>query len=409
MSNFFGGLRRSNKDQPKRNVGNPLDDYGKLNFNDVMNDIYIIDDLREKGNFDGAKMAYDSFVRHGVQFKSSSPDVDNFLTYVSSISTINAAIDDKLIKTKVDDLDENGNVKLTDNDKLVSAIIIQEAGDRTPVELSYDTLTKVLDVSHGRQVKLTDVEFAQLSRSKSFTDSNTYKSITKFLVAEHPIPEVEHVRNIYNTDDLSDLYDEYAKDDYFKDNYAIKNIYAVSNNKQSAGASKQGSNRITLNSGTSNESLVKILSGGFKKPSQLAREAGVQMSGQMYGDAVYFARPDQISKNTAYLDRHNSGSKFIIVADIYYDEEVSVDRTGSNHDYKGRTMVHAHGVGRYSRDEYMCAPEQIEVKYVLEVGKGSLNKPKKPEHMKSHGRKSDVDDLNLDLDGLTDDKDIALD
>ena len=71
MSNFFGGLRRSNKDQPKRNVGNPLDDYGKFNFNDVMNDIYIIDDLREKGNFDGAKMAYDSFVRHGVQFKSS--------------------------------------------------------------------------------------------------------------------------------------------------------------------------------------------------------------------------------------------------------------------------------------------------------------------------------------------------
>ena len=196
MSNFFGGLRRSNNDQPKRNVGNPLDDYGKFNFNDVMNDIYIIDDLREKGNFDGAKMAYDSFVRHGVQFKSSSPDVDNFLTYVSSISTINAAIDDKLIKTKVDDLDENGNVKLTDNDKLVSAIIIQEAGDRTPVELSYDTLTKVLDVSHGRQVKLTDVEFAQLSRSKSFTDSNTYKSITKFLVAEHPIPEVEHVRNM---------------------------------------------------------------------------------------------------------------------------------------------------------------------------------------------------------------------
>ena len=183
----------------------------------------------------------------------------------------------------------------------------------------------------------------------------------------------------------------------------------MSNNKQSAGASKQGSNRITLNSGTSNESLVKILSGGFKKPSQLAREAGVQMSGQMYGDAVYFARPDQISKNTAYLDRHNSGSKFIIVADIYYDEEVSVDRTGSNQDYKGRTMVHAHGVGRYRRDEYMCAPEQIEVKYVLEVGKGSLNKPKKPEHMKSHGRKSDVDDLNLDLDGLTDDKDIALD
>lgn len=152
---------------------------------------------------------------------------------------------------------------------------------------------------------------------------------------------------------------------------------------------------MTLNTGTSNESLIKILNGGFKKPSEIFKEhknknphSTVQYSGQMFGDAVYFANPNKISKNTAYVDRVNPGNKFIIVADVYYNNFEKIDGTYSDKcKYDGHNIVCAKNVGRYNRDEYMASPEQIKIKYVLEITPGRLQKPELT--------KSDKINLNL--------------
>lgn len=393
--NFIRDIRNKRDNNKK----NPLDEYSMYNFNDVLNDIYIIDDLREKGDEKGAKAAYESFVRHGVSFKVGDRNVDNFLSYLiaqsqlngSTISTTDTIQNSQPITKPTD---------LTDNEKLVSAVIIQESRDAINYnnDISYETLCKFLNLSHARNTTLTNDEYSQLSGYSSVKESDMYKSITRKLVKNYPIPNVTHIDDIYDTDDLSDLYDLYGKDKYFTSNYKIKNVYAIAPNEQSANASKQGKHSMILNSGTSNESLIKILSGGFKLPSQLARDAGVQMSGQMYGDAVYFARPDQISKNTSYVDRHNPGSKFIMVAEVYYDYKKDANNRGYDFKYDGHTLVHAHNVGRYDRDEYMVHPSQIKLKYVLEIDKGRFVKPKPKDKFQSTDKQAF--DISLSLDDL---------
>lgn len=395
---------RNKVDTNSDNV-NPLDNYSMYNFNDILNDIYIIDDLREKGNEKGAKTAYDSFVRHGVEFRSGDKNVGNFLSYLMEQSKLE---DIPLLGDTSNSPSSNSPstaekaipVNLTDNEKLVSAVIIEEsrASDDFRDALSYDTLCKFLNLSHSREANLTNEEYSQFAGYEGIQNSDMYKSVTRELVRKYPIPEVTHIVDIYDTNDLSDLYDEYSKDKYFCSNYKIKNVYAIENNKQSKNAFKQGKNSMILNSGTSNESLIKILSGGFKLPSQLAHENGVQMSGQMYGDAIYFARPNQISKNTAYMDRHNRGSKFIMVAEVFYDHEKNADNRGHNFKYDGHTLVHAHGVGQFYRDEYMVHPSQIKLKYVLEVDKGRFVKPKPKDNVNM----SNKTNITLSLDDLDD-------
>lgn len=397
---FISNVR--NKVYRNSDAVNPLDNYSMYNFKDILNDIYIIDDLREKGNEKGAKKAYNSFVRHGVEFRVGDKNVGNFLSYL-------------IEQSKLEDISLLGDpsnspstakkvipVNLTDNEKLVSAVIIEESrasGDFRD-SISYDTLCKFLNLSHSREANLTNEEYSQFAGYEGVQNSDMYKSITRELVRKYPIPEVTHIVDIYDTNDLSDLYDEYSKDKYFCSNYKIKNVYAIENNKQSKNAFKQGTKSMILNSGTSNESLIKILSGGFKLPSQLARDNGVQMSGQMYGDAIYFARPNQISKNTAYMDRYNRGSKFIMVAEVFYDHEKNADNRGHNFKYDGHTLVHAHGVGQFYRDEYMVHPSQIKLKYVLEVDKGRFVKPKpKP---KDNVKMSNKTNVALSLDDLDD-------
>ena len=374
---------------------NPLDAYSKYSFEDVLNAIYIIDDIREKGNNDDAKRAHGLFVKKGVSFNVKNQNVGVFLSYLMEKSASEIERNNEKPEVEVDD------TPLTDSEKLVSAIIIRESLDAYSESdiVKYDTMCKFLDLSHGRTASLSDLEYAQLSGYNDISETSQFKSITRELVANYPIPEVTHIEDIYDTPDLSALYDQYGKDDFFKSRYKIKNVYAVANNKQSENAHKQGTKSMILNSGTSNESLVKILSGGFKLPSQLARDAGVQMSGQMYGDAVYFARPNQISKNTAYVDRVNSGSKFIMVAEVFYDKKIDASNTGGRFKYDGHTLVHAHNVGRYDRDEYMVHPSQVEIKYVLEVDNGKLRKPMKDKTKNYANSHKNV--VALDLDDLS--------
>lgn len=83
-----------------------------------------------------------------------------------------------------------------------------------------------------------------------------------------------------------------------------------------------------------------------------------------------------------------------MVADVYFDRKQDASNYGGNYHYDTHNLVHAHDVGQFSRDEFMVAPEQIELKYILEIDKGHLIKPKRLEE-----QQVDLPDLNLD--GLT--------
>lgn len=379
----------------KRSISDILHPYSTFNFNDVMNDIYIIDELRQSGDEVGAKRVHDSFINHNVAFTVGDKDISAFLQYLVELSDEESQNDDNnLIKNR------KAVEKTSDKEKLVSAIIIRESKDKNVDNhivdtriIQYDTLTKFLDMSHGKPVDLSRDEFTQLSSYQGLQETSMYRSVTRNMVAKYPIPDVNLVKDIYQEGNLSDLYDEYAQDEYFKQNYKINNIYKIEPNDQSKNAHLQGKNKITLNSGTGNESLIKIMNGGFKRPSQLAREAGVRISGQMFGDAIYLARPNQISKNTSYVDRKNQGNKFIMVADVYYDKKEVVSRAG-NYNYTGKNLIVARDIGAYSRDEYMTSPKQIDLKYILEISKGVLKKPEKKKDNKVDLDMTDINDTD---------------
>lgn len=247
---------------------NPLDEFSLYNFNDVLNDIYIIDDLRQQGRENDAYYAYKSFTRHGVKFDSRNNDIGSFMTYLSEIADVRT--DEELqseteidVKSSDEDLladkaDATISQQELDNEQFVKAIVLDASKyqnnrnkklDDEEYQIGYDSLTKFLDLSHGKDIMLTADEYAIVSGYKSFTQTKAYKSVTKQFVKEYPLPDVRVVDDIYDTPDLSDLYDAYAKDEYFKKNYRIANIYEITPNKQSANAHKQGSKSIHLNTG----------------------------------------------------------------------------------------------------------------------------------------------------------------
>lgn len=165
--------------------------------------------------------------------------------------------------------------------------------------------------------------------------------------------------------ELKPFLTETKKDDRFNKAYRISKIYQPLTKPK---AFKQGWHKVTAVHGTSNLSLVKILSEGFKRASELRKEnATFQYMGSAFGDGIYFARPDQISKNINYLDRSVKAVNYIIVADLYYKTIEEVSDNYDDHTYDGSNLVWAKLIGRYERDELIVAPEQIDIKYIIEI------------------------------------------
>lgn len=151
-------------------------------------------------------------------------------------------------------------------------------------------------------------------------------------------------------------------DKRFNDSHTISNIFRVMKKPKVFGDEW---NRKEVVHGTNNISLLHILEKGFKLSSQLKREnKDFKYSGSMFGDAIYFALPSQISKNIYYMDR--TPTKYIILADIYYKNYEKV-KSSAKYKYTGDNLIWATGIGQYKRDELMVKPSQINIKYILEV------------------------------------------
>ena len=122
---FINDIRSQRGDKDASH--NPLDAYSKYSFEDVLNAIYIIDDIREKGNTDDAKRAHGLFVKQGVSFNVKNQNVGVFLSYLMEKSA--SEIERNNEKPEVEVEVEVDDTPLTDSEKLVSAIIIRESLD----------------------------------------------------------------------------------------------------------------------------------------------------------------------------------------------------------------------------------------------------------------------------------------
>lgn len=122
--------------------------------------------------------------------------------------------------------------------------------------------------------------------------------------------------------------------------------------------------KIQLVHGTVNVAIPSILQDGFKVDSKDIQANGAHISGRMFGDGVYFAKPEQISKVQFYQSNDKVKQNWIIVADVFYND-LDTNRNYTN-------VAHGHlklakRVGQYSRDEYIVRPEQIQIRYILET------------------------------------------
>ena len=122
----------------------------------------------------------------------------------------------------------------------------------------------------------------------------------------------------------------------------------------------RGMKKRTFVHGTTNQALISILGTGFRvMNSNDVRKSGASFSGRMFGDGIYFARPDQVSKTQAYQENNSQiGQNWIIIADVYYND------IEQGHDAKKGNIRWEKGVGMYSRDEIIAQPSQIVIRYV---------------------------------------------
>lgn len=209
------------------------------------------------------------------------------------------------------------------------------------------------------KIRNNDNHFTE--REFNFLYSTNFNNFTEF-VEGLDLPKINKVTK--RLDEYKELKMKFDKDKMFNNEYKINSIYIPETKQKKFDKSWK---RKSVVHGTSNQSLLMIMSSHFKTISQLRKEGTViNYAGSMLGDGIYFALPEQISKTMWYLDKEQD-TKYIIVADIYYKDETKSKTPNSNFKYNGENMQHLLSYGMYSRDELVVLPEQINIRYILEV------------------------------------------
>lgn len=240
------------------------------------------------------------------------------------------------------------------------------------------SMARLMQLNEEEMVDLVNRIKAGIGKDSQTLTDNQYN----FLYGDsHPAELIEYIDNINlptltkidsRTKQGKEILEMASQDKYFNDRFAIEAIFEP-DFKRRKFPKKDGWKVMRGVHGTTNKSLLGILSEGFKLASQLKKTGtDFKYMGSAFGDAIYFARLDQISKPINYMDS-NYATTYIIVADLYYKDKVDIKLggmrfNGTTH-YTGENLVHAHDAGRYSRDELMVQPNQIDIRYVLQVGR----------------------------------------
>ena len=95
--------------------------------------------------------------------------------------------------------------------------------------------------------------------------------------------------------------------------------------------------------------------------------------GSAFGDAIYFARLDQNFKTKSIIWTAHTQQHILLlqtfITKIKFDIKLGGMRFDGSTHYTGENLVHAHDAGRYNRDELMVQPNQIDIRYILQVGR----------------------------------------
>ena len=177
------------------------------------------------------------------------------------------------------------------------------------------------------------------------------------------IGNLEKIPRSLNEKEFEEELPNYIKSQRF--NRKIVKIYEVDPTSSPKFDNKRYKYVKRLAHGTTNYSILSILKEGFKRASELHNnDQNYTYSGSALGDGIYFARLDQIDKCLAYIDRKHH--PYIIIADVYYNDTIETTSFTSKK-LTGQNIIHGKNLGMYSRDEIVALPNQIQVKYILEL------------------------------------------
>lgn len=244
----------------------------------------------------------------------------------------------------------------------------------TSAKLTYLTEAELLDlINKIKNQELTNKTLTLTDNQYNFIYGKNSTELKDF-INSLDLPIIERLPS--NTKEAMLILDKVGKDKLFNDIYEISGVFKpLWSEKKEIKFKKKFENdnwkKKQLLHGTTNSSVLQILDSGFKLASQLKKEnAQFKYSGSALGNAIYFALPHQISKCTSYTDRPDENQvSYIIVADVYYQDVVETESFSNKFKYTGQNIVHAKSVGAYGRDEITALPEQIEIKYILEISK----------------------------------------
>lgn len=294
----------------------------------------------------------------------------------------------------VNELIKNGNDILNFNasDQLLQLISIQSSDTlQKMLEHNINELTNKLSTAMANFI--THLKYDHRFMLNSFTNINLLNLIFKirqqlpltsdeYTLLMHS-PDIRYLIGSIIRDNLSDaliaskLPDNVLSDlkkglELYRSNHGenikINNVYRF-NHQSSVNTTKYKHHRLLCH-GTINESLLSIMKLGLMPSSQLTQQnINYNYTGSGLGDGVYFTWLNEIAKSINYssFSQNNGEQGYLILADVYYNNEIKTDHY-STYQLKDGDLLIAEKVGANDLDELMVNnPAQIQLKYLIEL------------------------------------------
>lgn len=328
----------------KKVIGNTIN---KLNDTDIINNLHKID-LTGK-------------INKGRYYRFDEPGLHAYLEYIVQLTQAKKI---EVIRGKNSKIREKTSSLLElpfyKNYQINLSYLNKSKGNYSIISepLLYDIIQKIRT---SDTLNLTDDQY-------SFLYGGSKVSFETFINTLE-LPEMKEIKVHDNNKEVSDILKEMKKDKYF--NQKILKIYKPVDFKYNPNQKLVNSKNVTCKTvchGTKNISLLQILANNFKQPSELRNNDTVKTMGQALGDGIYFARLDQCSKTLAYIDEHKSTirNRYIVIADIYFTD-INYVHNYETKPFTGRSVTWGKCLGAYKRDELVVLPEQIQIKYILQL------------------------------------------
>ena len=245
-----------------------------------------------------------------------------------------------------------------------------------------DVLTS--DMTDVKQAQMNNVTYRQLFE---FFDEVKNEQITEKTKEVQDWISYGETSNIYqsflmhdNHQKLEDTFEladfknvNYIKqallsDKHFNSKWQVGNVYKVNDKKRK---NQKYPQRFTGIHGTPNRTVMSIMLNGLKTNHSLEKEnIDHNYTASGLGVGVYFARLDQASKSANYAKSSHASKRFLIVADVDYDEQnmLKTRQYDSSIDSSKYTLIHGQKVGSHNIDEIVAPDDRnINIRFIVEI------------------------------------------